>query len=349
MADADVPAGSGGGPGGAAAGHPLISVCVCTFRRPALLRRLLDALAGQRLVPSYEVIVVDNDRLGSAAPAIEAARVAHPRLALRDALVPEQNIALARNRAVALARGQLLAFIDDDERPVARWLGTLLRALERFSADGVLGPVLPELPESAPAWVARGRFFDRPRHPSGVEVPATELRTGNVILRRALLLPRAGDGRSDEDGPFDPRWGLSGGEDSALLVELRARGARFVWCDDALVHEHVPEERARLSYLLRRAFAGGCGFARFRLAREGLRTAPSLLWRGALDWAPRRSWCRWRCRGDGTGRWPRRASVWGAPASWRGSWGCASRPTACHRRLKGRAGRPMGGRRHGTR
>ena len=54
-----------------------------------------------------------------------------------------KNISLTRNRTVALASGDWLAFIDDDERAPAAWLEQLAETAERFGADGVLGPVEP--------------------------------------------------------------------------------------------------------------------------------------------------------------------------------------------------------------
>jgi len=249
-----------------------ISVCICTFRRPTLLARLLEALAGQDGAPPFEVIVVDNDAAGSAADAIARA----PRsLALRAFVEPLQNIARARNRAVAAATANWIAFVDDDELPRLGWLSHLYAAAQRHWADGVFAPVVPRLPDGAPAWIAAGRFFDRPRHRTGTHVPTDELRTGNALIRRALLAP-ARDGA----GPFDERFGLSGGEDTVALGRLANGGARFVWCDEAVVEEQVAPERARVGFLLRRAFGGGHGHARHRLAREGPRALPSLVARG---------------------------------------------------------------------
>jgi succinoglycan biosynthesis protein ExoM len=145
----------------------------------------------------------------------------------------------------------------------------------------VFAPVVPMLPPEAPPWIAAGRFFERPRHPTGTPVPRGELRTSNALLRRSLvtsssvLVVEGG-------GPFDPRYGLSGGEDTVLFTALADHGARFVWADEAIVDERVPPERARLGFLLRRAFGGGHGHARYRLAREGSRAAPPLLARAAI-------------------------------------------------------------------
>ncbi|HWY23287.1 MAG TPA: glycosyltransferase, partial [Nevskia sp.] len=170
---------------------------------------------------------------------------------------PQKNIAITRNRTVELARGRWLAFIDDDERASPDWLRRLVEAAERDDADGVLGPVLPEVPPDAPAWIRRGRFYDWPRQPSGTVVPRNRLRFGNVLLRGELLGDRAAS--------FDPDYGLTGGEDGDLLARLAERGARIVWCDEAAVREPVEVSRLSLRWLLRRAMRGGQDFARHSL------------------------------------------------------------------------------------
>jgi succinoglycan biosynthesis protein ExoM len=267
---------------------PLVSVCICTYRRPELLARLLDALAVQQgLAGPYEVIVVDNDRERSAAAVLDAARARHPALGLAAACEPRQSIARARNRAVGLARGEWVAFIDDDEEPTTTWLATMYGTARACRADGVVAPVIPRLPPGVAAWVIRGRFLERPRHATGTRVPDDELRTGNLLVRRAVLIGAARSAASedaarpdDQEGPFDPAYGLSGGEDSDLFGRLAQRGVRFVWCDEAPVHEAVPAQRATLRYLLSLAFAAGQVHAHQRVRAQGTRALPQLLGRG---------------------------------------------------------------------
>src|SRR5262249_39782258 len=66
--------------------------------------------------------------------------------------------------------------------------------------------------------------------------------------------------------PFDPAYGLTGGEDGDLLSRLALNGARIVWCDEAIVQEPVEKSRLSLKWLLRRAMRGGQDFARHLLA-----------------------------------------------------------------------------------
>jgi succinoglycan biosynthesis protein ExoM len=254
---------------------PAISVCVCTFRRPELLERLLAALAAQADAPPFEVIVVDNDVRRSAAGVLAAA-ANEPRLDLRGAVEARQSIALARNCSVRLARGSWISFVDDDEAPVAGWLASLHRAAVAARADGAAGPVVPRLPPETPAWIVRAGLYERPRHPTGATVPVGELRTGNLLIRRETLLRGAAP-----EGPFDSRFGLSGGEDSMLFISLAKGGARFVWCDEAAVFETVPPARTRLRYLVKSAFGAGHVYARQEIASQGMRAVPWLLMRGA--------------------------------------------------------------------
>ena len=233
-----------------------VSVCIATYRRPERLDLLLGDLAQQELLPA-QVVVVDNDAVGSARAVVERRAPSLP-FPVRYEIQPERGIAITRNRTVALADGDWLAFIDDDERAPPAWLRQLVEAAGQYSADGVLGPVVPVVPDDAPAWIRRGRFYDFPRMASGGEVPLNRLRFGNILLRGAPV--------RSEPGPFDPAYGLMTGEDGDLLVRLVHKGAKIVWCDEAIVPEPVEAGRLSLRWLLQRALSGGQEFARKTLA-----------------------------------------------------------------------------------
>ena len=229
-------------------------MCVATYRRPDLLEALLASLAVQRLPAGcgLEVVLVDNDAAGSAGAVAERWR---DRLDLRYAVEPERNISLARNRTVALARGDVLAFIDDDETAGPDWLATALEALDRYEADVVFGPVLCDFAHAPPRWMAENPYFNLGRWPSGSEVHTGG--TGNCVLGRSVLALA-----EDGGAPFDPRLGRTGGEDAFLFDLFRRRGARLVFVQEAWVREHVPAERLRLGWLIRRAYRTGNMYAK---------------------------------------------------------------------------------------
>lgn len=243
---------------------PDVSICVATCERPVGLARLLASLAQLECPPdvTFEVVVVDNDPAGSAAPVLARS---HDLPALRVFAEPERNIALARNRAVAEARGRWLAFVDDDEAVEPGWLAAHWRQLAETPCDGCFGPVLPRLERVVTPWLDAHGFFAGPRLASGSEVGPREMATNNAFVRAALFA----------DARFDPCFGLSGGEDTELFSRLWRAGARFRWCDEARVSEWIPPARHRLSWLTRRAFRGGVVHTQLELrqhgASEGLR------------------------------------------------------------------------------
>ncbi len=226
-----------------------ICVCICTFKRPRLLGGLLEALDRQstRDLFAYNIVVVDNDRAGSARAVVESA-MKRSKTPIRYYVEPEQNIALARNKAVANARGDLIAFIDDDELPRTRWLLNMYEALVLFETAGVLGPVLPWYEVSPPGWVRRGKFFERSTYFSGYFLNWWVTRTGNCLLKRSLF--------EGPEGRFNP-WFGSGGEDRDFFKRMISRGHVFVWCADAPVYEAVPAERWKKSTMLKRALIRG--------------------------------------------------------------------------------------------
>jgi len=251
--------------GTAARAAMTLSVCIATYRRPDRLEALLLDLARQSLLPD-EVVVVDNDAGASARAVIERCRQLGLPFPIHYDVQPQKNISLTRNRTVELTQHEWLAFVDDDERAPDFWLAKLVAAAREFAADGVLGPVDPIVPEDAPSWIRRGRFYEFPRMPTGSVVPPNRLRFGNLVLRAACL--------KSMPVMFDPAYGLTGGEDGDLLSRMSLRGARIVWCDEAVVHEPVEKSRLNLQWLLRRSLRGGQDFARHLLSgRYGRRTA----------------------------------------------------------------------------
>ena len=240
---------------------PHITVAICTFKRSALLPELLGSLERQDTggLFTHDVVIVDNDAIRSAEQTVtQYAKSARVRIAYD--VEPEENIALARNRAVMNAAGDFVAFIDDDEVPDAGWLQALFRTRLAYQAEGVLGPVLARFQSNAPTWVAKGRFFDRPRYATGRPVQWREARTGNVLFSRDVL--------RHVNPPFRRQFG-SGGEDVDFFRRLHDAGCTFVWCDEAIVHEWVPAFRCTRRFLIRRALLRGSNFPKQSAPRTG--------------------------------------------------------------------------------
>jgi glycosyltransferase involved in cell wall biosynthesis len=238
---------------------PHISVCICTYQRPVLLRRLLNELSEQETggLFTYSVVVADNDQDRSGE--IPVAEMMHNgSLSIKYCVEPTRGISPTRNRAIASAEGEYLAFIDDDELPVSNWLFTLFTTCNDYAADGVLGPVRRRFEESPPRWLQKSRFYDRRVNPTGMQVKWPEARTGNVLLKREILI--------GDPSPFRPEFRV--GEDQDFFRRKMGEGRVFIWSAEAEAFEVIPPARWKRIYMMKKALLRGacaalqpsCGF-----------------------------------------------------------------------------------------
>ena len=228
---------------------PHITVCVCTFKRPRLLRRTLEGIDQLQTggLFTLSIVVADNDRLESARKVVlEFQRTT--RVETVYCVEPEQNIALARNKAVSCASGEYIAFIDDDEFPQPDWLSSALKASAEWKCDGVLGLVNPVFDSEPPRWLVKGGFCSRQKYPTGMAMDWRQTCTANTLFKSKIL-----DGIKE---PFDPKFG-NGGEDQMFFRSMMRLGCQFVWCNESVVFEVVPPERWTRRYLLKRALQRG--------------------------------------------------------------------------------------------
>lgn len=207
-----------------------ISVVVPTYRRPECLERCLAALLAQDLDPAaYEVIVVDDAACEQTRRQIACWSQRARRRGLSLCYLPNTGTrgpAAARNAGWRAARGEIIAFTDDDCVPAPGWLSAGLAAFQ----DGVAG-VMGRLVVPLPPWPT-----DYERNAAGLE--QAEFVTANCLYRRAALQAMGG---------FDARFTAAWREDSDLHFALLERGARLVTAPQAVVLHPVRPARWGIS------------------------------------------------------------------------------------------------------
>lgn len=229
-----------------------VTIAIPTFHRPDELTRLLRALEPQvsdvallrNLGASCRILIIDNDPAGGARATADAASVP----SLDYVSEPCPGLAAVRNRAIdEAAADRLLIFIDDDEEPSDRWLAAMIGYWNEQRPAGILGRVVSVFAIERDPWLVGARAFLRPAHATGDRLRAAA--TNNLLLD--LDVVRRNGLR------FDPRMGMSGGEDSLFTQQLVRSGGTLLWCDEAVVLDHIPAERLRRSWVLKRAYRGG--------------------------------------------------------------------------------------------
>ncbi len=227
-----------------------VAICIATHQRPATLRRLLQSL--QELIfvkvnePEITIVLVDNDPAASARTVIP--EFLSRRYRIRYRLESRPGISYARNTAIEHARfADFLAFLDDDEECSPEWLDEMLTVQAAYHAQIVAGPVLPHFESLPPQWLLDGRFYQRRRHATGT--PLTSVGAGNVLIGSRVLHAMAPNW-------FDPRYSLTGGEDTHFFRRCASLGFPVIWADDAIAYESVPASRISSRYLISRARNG---------------------------------------------------------------------------------------------
>lgn len=200
-----------------------------------------------------EIVIVDNCPDASSRDIVAELTAQGHVVPVRYVHEPRPGVSNARNTAIASAEGEYLVFLDDDEVPHDRWLISLVSALSD-GADGAFGPVLPIFEVDPPMRVlsvARKCFSRDLGLAQGAEMThlSAYVGTGNSVFRRQCV--------AGKSPVFDPRFGLTGGEDTMFIAQLVAEGRKFAWAAHAKVDEFVPADRVAPSYLLTRRFFGG--------------------------------------------------------------------------------------------
>jgi succinoglycan biosynthesis protein ExoM len=229
-----------------------INVCICSYKRPELLQRLLGRLQDQASENkfTYSIVVVDND-LRMSAKQIVRDISNKSAISIEYFVEPEKGYSTARNKLVENAKGDYIAFIDDDEFPGDTWLLHLYETCIECKAAGVLGPVKAHFEKDPPIWLVKSKLCDKPGYKlkTGSILDSSNTRTSNVLIASYLF--------GDKDNRFNQEFGETGGEDVDFFKRMIKKGFTFVWCADAPVYETVPEERWKKAYFLRRALLQG--------------------------------------------------------------------------------------------
>jgi glycosyltransferase involved in cell wall biosynthesis len=230
-----------------------LTVILCTYNRGASLSRALASVAASELpnALTWEVLVVDNNSTDETRAVIEKFCQQYPGR-FRYLFEPRQGLSQARNAGIRQARGEILAFMDDDVTVEPTWLCNLTANLQNGEWAGAGGRILPEQTFSPPPWLSlHGPYglggvlalFDRGNEPGELDwVPF-----GTNMAFRASMFQKYSGFRTDLG-----RCGgeLLSGEDTEFGHRLVQAKERLRYEPSAVVYHPVPEKRLRKEYFL---------------------------------------------------------------------------------------------------
>ena len=262
-----------------------LSLIIATYNRAEQLIVTLNSVATQSATSAlWECIVVDNNSKDDTHKRIAAFQAEHPHLNIRYCFEAEQGLSSARNAGIRLAEGDIIAFIDDDERIVEDFITAYIELFDTHAdAMSAGGKIIAEYPTGRPCWMSR--YTERPiANPMdfGKEIaPFPKQRIpggGNMAMRREVF---------ERIGMFDTSLGrtgkkLLGGEESDLFERMERAGMKCYYVPRAVMYHIIPAEKLTAEYFERLAY--NIGISQRRRAEINNRI-------GALYIAEILKWC----------------------------------------------------------
>ena len=233
-----------------------LSLVIATYNRAEQLMVTLGSVAMQNAeAESWECIVVDNNSSDNTRERVEAFKSEHNSLNIRYIFEQNQGLSYARNAGIVASRGDIVAFIDDDERIVADFVSAYIDLFDQHpDAMAAGGEIIAEYPTGRPRWMSRYTerpianpmsFGDRVKLFPSSRIPGG----GNMAMRRRVF---------DSIGMFNTSLGrtgkrLLGGEESDLFERIVKHEYRVYYAPRAVMYHIIPKEKLSRDYFVRLA------------------------------------------------------------------------------------------------
>ena len=237
-----------------------LSLVIATYNRAEQLLTTLRSVAAQsKASAQWECIVVDNNSEDNTKECVAAFIAEHQNLNIRYHFEQKQGLSFARNAGIEQAQGDIIAFIDDDERIVPDFIGAYINLFDSHpTAMAAGGKIIAEYPTGRPRWMSHYterpianpmdfgdyvRTFPKGRIPGG----------GNMAMRREVF---------NKIGLFNTSLGrtgksLIGGEESDLFERIAEAGMECYYEPRAVMYHIIPAEKLTESYFERLCYNTG--------------------------------------------------------------------------------------------
>lgn len=247
-----------------------LSVILCTYNRALSLGPALESVALSRLPDgvSWEVLVIDNNSKDGTRAAVEAYCARYPGR-FRYLFETRQGKSFALNTGLREAKGDVIAFMDDDVVVEPDWLQNLTAPLQGGSYQGTGGRICAPTDVTIPQWISLSgdcslagvlALFDR----GSVPIELSDPPYGTNMAFHREMFEKFGAFRTD----LGPCAGSEiRGEDTEFCLRLMKAGIPLLYVPTAVVHHEIPAGRMKQEYFLTWYFDYGRAHIRSRLRR----------------------------------------------------------------------------------
>lgn len=238
-----------------------VSAVICSYNRARFVIKAVESIFAQDFDKSrLEVIVVDNNSTDNTVALLETFRQEHPAYNFRYFVEQNQGVAFTRNRCVTEARGEIIAYLDDDSEAQPGWLSTIVSFFDNHpEAFSVGGKITPRFLTGIPDWYSKyfnglvGSFDQGPsiKRLTGERYPCG----ANMAFRKAAF---------EKIGYFNTLLGRSGtgllaNEEKDIYKRILAGGMQVYYLPSMSVLHAVEANKFDVNYVRRHSMGIGGG------------------------------------------------------------------------------------------
>ena len=227
-----------------------LSIVISTYNNATSLVRTIESVAKQDADRSlWECVVVNNASTDDTNSKVESLIKQYNNINLRLVEEPQQGLSSARNRGIAESKGDIIAFIDDDETINSGFVSAYMDLFLNHGAFAAAGAVKACYDSGRPKWMSK--YTE--------QMIANPIDLGSeVVSITSNIMPAGGNMAFNREiftlyGGFDTELGrkgseLLGGEENDIFERIRSLGERVYYAPNAIVYHHISDRKLTREY-----------------------------------------------------------------------------------------------------
>ena len=231
---------------------PIISIVMSTYNGEPVLPDCLKSLAEQTAdKETYEVVMINNMSTDGSQKIIDEYAKSQPNF--RAFVEPEVGLSAARNRGYKEARGEYVAYFDDDAKVEPEWVSKALAIIGSKHPQVFGGPIVPFYQSQQIPWV-KDKYNSYSLYDGSRNLVNGEFLSGsNIFILKSLL---------EQYGGFNTKLGMKGEatgyhEETALQEQMRKDGVERYYDDNLVVQHLVPDVKQNILYYIYSQYKSG--------------------------------------------------------------------------------------------
>ena len=224
----------------------MVSVVICSYNREKFLPEALESLTKQSAEKQdFEIVIVNNNSTDNTESISQNFIKHHPELNVVYTIETSQGLSYARNKGIATAKGEIIAFMDDDAIARNDYIDQLQKHFDNYPEYGAIGgkviPIYGE-GEPEPRWMSKyiQGVVSKVDYGSETKPFTKKYPAGcNMAFRKSIF---------EKYGTFNTDL-VYRGDDKYIFNMLKSHGVRVLYAPEIFVNHHIDAYRIQPEFI----------------------------------------------------------------------------------------------------